>query len=119
MKIRTALRAACLAISTLGFAAAALAQQASTPPQSPELQAKLAQGYERLEVITARAARVSDVDQLRHLQAAYGYYTDKALRDEVADLFTDDGTMELGLNGVYVGKKSIRKYLYSLTGGKP
>jgi hypothetical protein len=118
MTIRTALRGACLAIGALGLAAAALAQQTSSPP-SPEVQAKLAQGYERLQAIAARAARVSDIDQLRNLQAAYGFYTDKALWDDVVDLFTDDGTMELGLNGVYVGKKSIRRYLYSLTGGKP
>ncbi|HEU4626847.1 MAG TPA: nuclear transport factor 2 family protein [Steroidobacteraceae bacterium] len=120
MNIRNALRAACLAIGTCALAGTALAQQASAPPPlSPELQAKLASGYERLQLIAARAARVSDIDQLRNLQAAYGYYTDKALWDEVVDLFTDDGTMELGLNGVYVGKNSIRKYLYSLTGGKP
>jgi hypothetical protein len=56
---------------------------------------------------------------LRNLQAAYGYYVDKAMWDEVTDLFTDTGTMELGLNGVYVGKKSIRNYLCSLTNGKP
>jgi hypothetical protein len=120
MKTRTTLRRAWLAIGALSLAASALAQQASTAPSlSPELQTKLASGYERLQAIAARAARVSDIDQLRNLQAAYGYYTDKALWDDVADLFTDDGTMELGLNGVYVGKKNIRKYLYSLTGGKP
>ncbi|MEJ0039340.1 MAG: nuclear transport factor 2 family protein [Gammaproteobacteria bacterium] len=39
--------------------------------------------------------------------------------DDVADLFADEGSVELGLNGVYAGKANIRKYLYSLTGGKP
>jgi hypothetical protein len=72
-----------------------------------------------MQSIDARADRVQDIDQLRNLQAAYGYYVDKALWDDVVALFADDGTMELGLNGVYVGKNSIRKYLYSLTGGKP
>ena len=118
MKIGNAARVACLAIGTIVLANAAIAQQASAP-LSPELQTKLAKGYERLQLISARAARVSDIDELRNLQAAYGYYTDKALWDDVVDLFTDEGTLELGLNGVYVGKKSIRKYLYSLTGGKP
>ena len=64
-----------------------------------------------------RASR--DVEQLRNLQGSFGYYFDKAMWDEVADLFADDGTIELGLNGVYAGKDNIRKYLYSLTGGKP
>ncbi len=59
------------------------------------------------------------MNDLRNLQGIFGYYFDKALWDEVADLFTDDGTIELGLNGVYAGKANIRKYLYSLTGGKP
>ncbi len=34
------------------------------------------------------------------------------------DLLTDDATLEAGLNGVYVGKPAIRKYLFSLTGGR-
>ncbi len=57
-------------------------------------------------------------NDLRNLQGIFGYYFDKALWDEVTDLFADDGTIELGLNGVYAGKANIRKYLYSLTGGK-
>ena len=118
MKNRIRFALACVA--SLAIAATAIAQQAPAPaPLSADMQAKLAKAYERAQLIAAKAARVSDVDQLRNLQAAYGYYTDKAMWDEVADLFADGGTMELGLNGVYVGRKSIRKYLYSLTGGKP
>ncbi|MBX5461486.1 MAG: nuclear transport factor 2 family protein [Steroidobacteraceae bacterium] len=93
--------------------------QGSRPQVSPDLQAKIAAAYEKAQSIARRAERVRDIDQLRNLQAAYGYYVDKALWDDVVDLFTENGTMELGLNGVYVGKKSIRRYLYSLTGGKP
>lgn len=104
------LRTLSLILGTLGFAASAGAQDVSS---------KIAGAYERLQLISTKAARVSDVDQLRNLQAAYGYYVDKALWDDVTDLFAETGTMELGLNGVYVGKKSIRKYLYSLTNGKP
>jgi hypothetical protein len=39
------------------------------------------------------------------------------LWDEVLDLFADDGTLEIGPSGVYVGKDSIRRYLLSLSGG--
>ena len=114
------LRVTCFAIATLGIHFVASAQQAPPPAAvSPELQAKLSKAYDRVQLISSKAARVSDIDQLRNLQAVYGYYVDKAMWDEVTDLFTDSGTMELGLNGVYVGKSSIRKYLYSLTGGKP
>ena len=119
MNIRIRFQVPCV-VATLAIAATAVAQQAPAPtPLSADMQAKLAKAYERVQLIAAKASRVSDVDQLRNLQAAYGYYTDKAMWDDVADLFTDSGTMELGLNGVYAGKKSIRKYLYSLTGGKP
>ena len=40
------------------------------------------------------------------------------LWDEVIDLFAEGGTLEIGPSGVYVGKDSIRRYLYSLSGGK-
>jgi hypothetical protein len=83
------------------------------------VQERLSRAYAKMQSIQVRATRVDDVNQLRNLQGMYGYYFDKALWDEVVDLFADEGSMELGLNGVYAGKESIRKYLYSLTGGKP
>ena len=66
---------------------------------------RLAKAFARVQTIDARAERVGDIDQLRNLQAAYGYYVDKALWDDVVDLFADDGTMELGFNGVYAGQE--------------
>jgi hypothetical protein len=61
---------------------------------------------------------VDDSNEIENLQGAYGYYTDKMLWDEVIDLFTAGGTLEIGPSGVYVGKDSIRRYLYSLSGGQ-
>jgi hypothetical protein len=72
----------------------------------------------RLAALAERAARVDDVNEIENLQASYGYYVDKMLWDEVLDLFTTNGTMEIGPSGVYVGKDSIRRYLYSLSGGR-
>jgi hypothetical protein len=76
--------------------------------------------------IGAQAERLSaEVDQLegaraiRKLQRAYGYYIDRGLWDEAADLFAEDGTVEIGMDGVYVGKARIREYLQRLGGGKP
>src|SRR5262245_8296295 len=103
----------------LGICLSGLAAAQGSPPPPPDLSPRLAKAYARVQSIEARADRTQSIDQLRNLQAAYGYYVDKALWDDVVDLFADNGTMELGLNGVYVGKNSIRKYLYSLTGGKP
>ena len=56
--------------------------------------------------------------RIERLQAAYGYYVDRGLWDEVANLFADDGTIEIGLDGVYVGKQRVREYLYALGGGR-
>ena len=72
----------------------------------------------RLAAVQTRAARIDDVNEIENLQGSYGYYTDKMLWDEVVDLFADDGTLEIGPSGVYVGKDSIRRYLLSLSGGK-
>jgi hypothetical protein len=69
---------------------------------------ELALAVERLE-----AARA-----IKNLQRAYGYYTDMALWNEVADLFAEDATVELGVDGVYVGKQRIREYLMKRGGGQ-
>jgi len=37
----------------------------------------------------------------RNLQRIYGFYVDKQLWREAADLFADDGTLEIGGQGVY------------------
>lgn len=112
-------RGALLAVLATAFLAPAARAQAPAPPPQPDLSGRIAKAAERISAIAQRADRVTDYDELRNLQQIYGYYVDKALWDQVLDLFTEDGSVELGLNGVYSGKASIRKYLYSLTGGKP
>jgi hypothetical protein len=81
-------------ILALAPAAPALAQQ------SPE--ARLAAYRERVE-------RLEDADAIETLQATYGYYFDKGLWDDAADLFAAQGTFEYGQRGVYVGKERIRR----------
>jgi acetyl esterase/lipase len=58
-----------------------------------------------------RAVLVRDAQQIVNLQRIYGYYLDRAMWDQVADLFADDGTIEMGQRGVYVGKHRIREFL--------
>lgn len=67
--------------------------------------------------LAARATRLRDVQQVENLQRIYGYYVDRAMWDQVVDLFASDGTMEIGQQGVYVGKSSIRAFL-GLTSGR-
>ena len=96
----------------LVVANAALAQETQEPA------ARVAALRARLDAVAERAARVDDVNEIENLQGSYGYYTDKMLWDEVIDLFAEDGTLEIGPSGVYVGKDSIRRYLFSLSDGK-
>lgn len=58
-----------------------------------------------------RAQRLIDENEVENLQHAYGYYVDRKMWDDVADLFSADGTMELGQLGVYKGAESIRRAL--------
>ena len=75
---------------------------------SPQTVATLAR---RMADLAARAERLSDEIEVTNLQHAYGYYVDRKMWDDVAELFATDGTMELGLSGVYAGRTSIRRGL--------
>jgi hypothetical protein len=65
----------------------------------------------RMADLAARAERLRDEIEVTNLQHAYGYYVDRKMWDDVADLFAADGTMEIGLQGVYAGRTSIRRGL--------
>jgi hypothetical protein len=65
-----------------------------------------------------RRQLITDANDIKRLQRAYGYYVDQARWDDIVDLFADDGTIEIGLDGVYEGKARIRAYLYALGGGR-
>ena len=58
-----------------------------------------------------RATLLRDAQQIENLQRIYGYYLDRAMWDQVADLFAEDATLEMGQRGVYVGKGRIRQFL--------
>jgi hypothetical protein len=66
---------------------------------------------ENVNQLATRAARLNDQAEVTNLQDTYGYAVDRRLWDQVADLFAGNGTLELGLEGVYVGKASIRHAL--------
>jgi hypothetical protein len=85
---------------------------------APDLSKRMARAANRIASIDAEANRIDDYNQLRNLQSIYGYYQDEALWDQVVDLFADDASVEIGSNGVYNGRDSIRRYFFGLTGGK-
>jgi len=65
----------------------------------------------RMADLAARAQRLNDEIEITNLQHAYGYYVDRKMWDDVAELFASQGTMEIGLRGVYAGRASIRRGL--------
>jgi hypothetical protein len=78
--------------------------RAKTPPTLAKLATRMAD-------LAARAQRLGDEIEVTNLQHAYGYYVDRKMWDDVAELFASQGTMEIGLRGVYVGRASIRRGL--------
>lgn len=69
---------------------------------------------EEVRALRAQAAAAQAHLTICNLQATYGYYVDKGLWDEAADLFTPDGTLEIAGRGVYVGQDRVRQYLHAL-----
>ena len=75
------------------------------------LRRELADLRARLESVSRRADRADDQFAIRNLQRCYGYYVDKGLWDQAADLFASDGTLEIAGRGVYRGQDRVREYL--------
>ena len=68
----------------------------------------------RVAALAREVQQLEDQNAIEILQRTYGYYMDKALWTQVADLFTEDGTIEVDPAGVFVGKARVRQYLRSL-----
>jgi hypothetical protein len=62
-----------------------------------------------LAELEERIAVMNDESLVRNLQAAYGYYVNRRMWDDVTDLFADNGVYEFGGNGIYVGTAGVRK----------
>jgi len=78
---------------------------------SEEATPTLAMLAKRMADLASRADRLNDEIEVANLQHTYGYYVDRKMWDDVADLFAADATLEIGLQGVYAGKTSIRRGL--------
>src|SRR5688500_19544000 len=70
----------------------------------------------RLDALEEQVVAAEDVAAIKRLQRQYGYYVDKGMWEDVADLFTDDAVAHYPA-GTYVGRDSIRKHLYMNVGG--
>jgi hypothetical protein len=79
--------------------------------------ARLAALKARVKAIAEETSYVESITKVQRLGRAFGYYTDKGFFGEAADLFTDDGTFQWGVDGVYKGKARIRELLTRHGGG--
>ena len=75
------------------------------------MRAEVAELTRRVEVLEGTRA-------IMNLQRAFGFYIDRGLWGQAAALFADDGTIEIGIDGVYVGPQRIEEYLRRLHGGQ-
>jgi hypothetical protein len=92
--------------------------RAGTPiPMSPPLTAAdrapndEAGQRRRIGQLAAQLKCLQAESQVRSLQSAYGFYMDRRMWDDLADLYAGDGTFEPGQRGVYRGRASIRRAL--------
>lgn len=69
-----------------------------------------------LDRLEAEIVRAEDVSAIKRLQRTYGYYVDKGMWSDVADLFADDAVANYPA-GVFVGRDSIRRHLFLNVGG--
>jgi len=61
-----------------------------------------------------RVDRLNDEDRVRNLQAAYGFYEDRKMWDDIVDLFAQDGIVEIGGQDVWRGPAGVRRWLESM-----
>jgi hypothetical protein len=112
-------------LRSLGFVAGAgalLLGCSATSPTSREpagAAPATAATAQRLAGLEARAERIEDINAIKRLQRAYGYYLDEGRWDDVADLFADDASVEIGFDGVYRGRAHIRDYFRAMGHEKP
>lgn len=72
------------------------------------LEAEVARARQRIE-------RLKDFDALENLAGVYGFYVDKNLHDDVADLFAEDSVVEILGRGVFIGQDRVREYMHNLS----
>jgi len=65
----------------------------------------------QVEHLTRQLGMLEDIQAVRRVQFAYGYYMDKGQYQEVVDLFADDGEVRF-MGGVFRGKDRGVKRLY-------
>jgi hypothetical protein len=64
-----------------------------------------------VDLAERRLGAVEDRASIENIQTAYGYYLATLLWDDLTALFADNGSIEIALRGVYVGRPAVRRNL--------
>jgi hypothetical protein len=65
----------------------------------------------RCQDLEKQVRNLQDIEEIKTLQKAYGYYLEHWMSKEVIDLFSDDSDVTLTLAaGTYLGKERVRGY---------
>jgi hypothetical protein len=101
--------------SRAALLAGAVVMLAALGGSSPSAQSQEAGS---LAALSARASALEheielleDEKAVERLQRIYGFYTDKQLWTQAADLFAANGSIEVGGRGVYVGRDRVLAFL--------
>src|SRR4051812_12774042 len=97
--LRVASRAA-IAVALAAAAAPSFAQSAGGTAARPS-------AAERLDALDKRITRLEDLNAIERLQRTYGYFVDKSQWRQLAELFSDDATLEIGGKGLFTGKPRV------------
>ncbi len=91
------------------------------PTADPAVTAAIAELEQAVAAARIKVERLRDVDELENLAGVYGHYVDKSRQDDIADLFTADGVVEILGRGVFIGQDRVREYMHNLgpVGGRP
>ncbi|MBN1237560.1 MAG: nuclear transport factor 2 family protein [Gammaproteobacteria bacterium] len=111
--------AALSALGLVGCGEPATTEVSAAAPRAAAGDARRAAELERqIETLERRKERIEDANDIKRLQRAYGYYVDRGMWNEVADLFAEEGSIEIGRDGVYAGRDRVREYLLALGNGR-
>jgi len=71
---------------------------------------------QRLNELDARITRLEDMNQIERVQRTYGYFVDKGQWTHLANLFSENGTLEIGGKGIFIGKDRVLEYMQTAFG---
>jgi hypothetical protein len=71
----------------------------------------LIQIQQQVDALKLQLVLLEDVNAILNLQRTYGFMVDKGLWQDVAELFAEDGTLEIGGRGVFIGKQRVLEYM--------